>query len=271
MEVGDLGAEPLAGDLEREERPRRILEEGVDLGEPGEPVVGLARPAVERRPRLGLVEDESDVGGGKPLDPEQMAVRERGGGRTLKGGCSPAWTGLKPKRTGKSRRPVGRCHEPYVPDVWRRLRTVHQEAHGQAVIERAARFGSTDGSRCRRLQREMLEFVATRLERTAKRSGAITSGIRRRPDHPQKSGRRRHAWSTAKVGADRAAGSAFPHSAPRFRPRGRGRDGAEVTLGRWRAVSSLQGQSRTCPEHLRASWADSADAGRGSSDRPLTR
>ena len=54
----------------------RVLEEGVDLGEAGEPVVGLARAAVERDPRLGLVEDGEDVGGGKPLDPEQMAVGE---------------------------------------------------------------------------------------------------------------------------------------------------------------------------------------------------
>ena len=81
MEVGDLGAEPLAGNLEREERPRRILEEGVDLGEAGETIVGLAHAAVERRPWLGFVEDASDVGGGKPFDPEQMAVREGGGGR----------------------------------------------------------------------------------------------------------------------------------------------------------------------------------------------
>jgi hypothetical protein len=63
LEVGDLRSEPFAGDLEREERARRILEEGVDLGEPGEPLVRLARAAVERDPRLGLVEDQSDVGG----------------------------------------------------------------------------------------------------------------------------------------------------------------------------------------------------------------
>ena len=49
---------------------------------PGEPVVGLARAAVERDPRLGRVEDRQDVGSGQPLDPEQVAVREGGGHRS---------------------------------------------------------------------------------------------------------------------------------------------------------------------------------------------
>ena len=59
----------------------RVLEEGVDLGQPGEPVVGLARAAVEGDPRLGRVEDGQDVGSGEPLDPEQVAVREGRGHR----------------------------------------------------------------------------------------------------------------------------------------------------------------------------------------------
>ena len=99
VEVGDLGAEPLAGDLEREERAGRILEEGVDLGEAGEPFVGLSDAAVERDPRLGRIEDQIDVGRRKALDPEQMAMRE---------GCAGGHSGRAVAAEGSAlkRRPV---------------------------------------------------------------------------------------------------------------------------------------------------------------------
>ena len=84
MEVGDLRAEPFAGDLEGEERARAVLEEGVDLGEAGEPVVGLARAAVERDPGLGR---RSRIG----AKPRSESVRRRQGRlRSRRAGCAMA-------------------------------------------------------------------------------------------------------------------------------------------------------------------------------------
>ena len=70
VEARNLRAEPLAGDLEREEGSRRILEEGVDLGEAPEAIVRLPRAAVERDPGFRLVQNAPDVGGRQPLDSE---------------------------------------------------------------------------------------------------------------------------------------------------------------------------------------------------------
>ena len=61
--------------ISKEKRVRvLILEKGVDLGQPGQPIVGLARAPVERDPGLGRVEDGQDIGSGEPLDPEQVAM-----------------------------------------------------------------------------------------------------------------------------------------------------------------------------------------------------
>ena len=100
LEAAGWKLEPFPRDLEREERARRILEEGVDLGEPGKAGVGLARAAVERNPGLGLGQEGFDIGGGKPLDPEQVTVWEMSGhqSRALGG------PGLKLKR--KRKRPI---------------------------------------------------------------------------------------------------------------------------------------------------------------------
>jgi hypothetical protein len=73
MEVRDLRSEALAGDLEGEERAGAVLEEGVDLGKAGQPVVLLADAAIERDPLLGFVEDLDDLPGRKAFDAEQMA------------------------------------------------------------------------------------------------------------------------------------------------------------------------------------------------------
>jgi hypothetical protein len=76
MEVGDLGAEPLSGDLEREEGAGGILEKGVDLGEAARPAILLARLPVERGPPLRLVEDGEDVLAGQSFDAEQVTMRK---------------------------------------------------------------------------------------------------------------------------------------------------------------------------------------------------
>ena len=69
-------AQPLAGDLERHQCPRRGLEEEIDLGETrkrpcaaaGVHGIGIA---------LGAVEKKADLRRRQPLDAEQMAVGER--------------------------------------------------------------------------------------------------------------------------------------------------------------------------------------------------
>ncbi len=60
-----------------QQRPCRIFEEGVDLGETGEAAIMLAAVgAVERHPLLGLVEEESDFMGRERGDPGQVPVRK---------------------------------------------------------------------------------------------------------------------------------------------------------------------------------------------------
>ena len=76
MHVHDVHAEPLARDLEREERARRILEERVDLREAGEQRVVLRGRAVECDPLLRLVEEVEDFVGLEPLDAGQVPMRE---------------------------------------------------------------------------------------------------------------------------------------------------------------------------------------------------
>ncbi len=69
-----LGAEPLPGDFERQQGARAILEEAIDLRQPGEPVVLLAPAAVELDPLLRLVEQEEDILPGEAFDAQQVAV-----------------------------------------------------------------------------------------------------------------------------------------------------------------------------------------------------
>ncbi len=74
--VDHVGAEPLAGQLEGGARPRRALEEQVDLGETaqhGELLVGLA---AVRDIGVGTVEQMLDFPGRQALDAEQMALAE---------------------------------------------------------------------------------------------------------------------------------------------------------------------------------------------------
>ena len=77
MHVDDIGAKPLAGDLERQQRARGVLEKGVDQRQPGESLVALVPLAVELDPLFGFVEQEQDFVRGQPGDPDQSAMRER--------------------------------------------------------------------------------------------------------------------------------------------------------------------------------------------------
>ena len=79
MHVHHIRAQPLAGDLEREQRAGGVLEEGVDDGEPGQPIIALLRLAVQLHPLLGLVEQEQDLVRGKAGNAEQPAMRKSGG------------------------------------------------------------------------------------------------------------------------------------------------------------------------------------------------
>ncbi len=98
MHVDHVGAEPLAGDLEAQQRARRVLEEGVDDRQPGELVGVLLGLAVERDPLLGLVEQVEDFVGFEMADAEQ--ARGAGSARAgriaarRRGLCSPM--SLKP-------------------------------------------------------------------------------------------------------------------------------------------------------------------------------
>ena len=73
--------EPLARDLERQQRARAVLEKGVDLGEAREPVVALGAAAIGLDPLLRLVEQEHDLVRLQPVDAGQMPVRENGAAR----------------------------------------------------------------------------------------------------------------------------------------------------------------------------------------------
>ena len=68
VHVDHVGAQPLAGDLERQQRAGRVFEEGVDDRQPGQPVVALLRLAVEFDPLLRLVEQEQDLVRGEAGD-----------------------------------------------------------------------------------------------------------------------------------------------------------------------------------------------------------
>ena len=74
--VDDVGAEPLAGELERGPGARRALVEQVDLGQAahqGELLVGLAAVGDVG---VGAVQQVLDLPGRQPLDAEQMALAE---------------------------------------------------------------------------------------------------------------------------------------------------------------------------------------------------
>ena len=71
----DLRAKPVGGDLEAQQRPRRIFEEGVDDRQPVEAVIVAPRLAVVGEPALALVEDGMKVGVAEAVDREQVHER----------------------------------------------------------------------------------------------------------------------------------------------------------------------------------------------------
>ena len=72
--VDDVGAEPLAGELERGAGAGRVLEEAVDQGAAAQRRVLLFGLAVLLDIALGEVEDIGDVLGRQPFDAQQMPV-----------------------------------------------------------------------------------------------------------------------------------------------------------------------------------------------------
>src|SRR3546814_7287773 len=86
--VDDIGAEPLARDLERQQGARRIFEKGVDDGESGQGIVmlGGAR-AVQFDPYFSGVEDVADLPRGQLRDAGQVAMAKGvATGRIVAGG-----------------------------------------------------------------------------------------------------------------------------------------------------------------------------------------
>ncbi len=86
MHVDDIRPQPLARDLEAQQRARGILEEGVDHRQPGQPVLALGCLPVERNPLLRLVEQEQDLVPFELADPDQVAMRESEPARGIAGG-----------------------------------------------------------------------------------------------------------------------------------------------------------------------------------------
>ncbi len=76
MHVDHIRAQPLAGDLEAQQRARGVLEEGVDDGQAGQRVAVLAGLAVKLHPLFRLGEEEQDFVGFQRGDGNQVAVRE---------------------------------------------------------------------------------------------------------------------------------------------------------------------------------------------------
>ena len=74
VHVDDIGAEPLARDLERQQRARRVFEEGVDDGEARQQIRAFLRLPVELDPVLGLVEEIKNLVPRELSDPGQVAV-----------------------------------------------------------------------------------------------------------------------------------------------------------------------------------------------------
>src|SRR3546814_20654435 len=76
VHVDDVGAEPLARDLEGEERAGRIFEKGVDDGKSGERIVMLGRArTVEVDPLLGGIVDVGNFKRGELRAAGQMIGR----------------------------------------------------------------------------------------------------------------------------------------------------------------------------------------------------
>ena len=100
--VDDVGAEPLAGDLERGAGAGRILEEQLMIVRPRSSDVLLVGLAVQFDIGVGEVEKKLDLRRRQALDAEQMAVPVRGvaigslhGPETIRGGLPPGKPGAQ--------------------------------------------------------------------------------------------------------------------------------------------------------------------------------
>ena len=107
MHVDDVGAEPLARDLEAQQRAGRVLEERVDLGQARQPLVGHVARA-DPDPTLRLVEQERDLVRLQPGDAGEVPVRKGGAAGQLGGGRMVAGHGRGIAMVGRLR-PVTRA------------------------------------------------------------------------------------------------------------------------------------------------------------------
>ena len=78
--VHDIGAQPLAGELEGGLGAGRDLEEQVDQSAPAQRDLLLVDLAVELDEILGEIEQPQNVLARKPFDPQQIALAEDEGG-----------------------------------------------------------------------------------------------------------------------------------------------------------------------------------------------
>ena len=79
VHIDDVRAEPLSGNLERQQGARRVLKKGVDNRQTAQPVVMLCRArAIERHPMLRLLQNIENFPGLKPGDTKQVLVRKGG-------------------------------------------------------------------------------------------------------------------------------------------------------------------------------------------------
>jgi hypothetical protein len=78
MHVDHVCPQSLAGNLEAQQRAGGVLEEGVDDGQPGQPVDALVRLTVEINPLFRLVEQEQDLPWSQTRQAGQVAVLDSG-------------------------------------------------------------------------------------------------------------------------------------------------------------------------------------------------
>ena len=76
--VDDVGTQPLAGQLERGQRPGRVLEEQVDLRQAAQQVELLFRPAAELGIGVGPLQQILDLVRFEALDAEEVLAAEAG-------------------------------------------------------------------------------------------------------------------------------------------------------------------------------------------------
>ena len=86
MHVDHVRAQPLAGDLEAQQRARAVFEEGIDDRQTGQRIGMLGALPVESDPLFRLVEEEEDLVPLQLADAQQVAMRKGPRTRRITGG-----------------------------------------------------------------------------------------------------------------------------------------------------------------------------------------